>query len=62
MAEEQKLKCFEIICPKYPKCENAAGSCCAIDDFFENVTISKEDCFDKEDKPFFKEKKQWNYR
>ena len=57
-AETQKeWKCFEYICPNYPKCETAVGSCCAIGDYFEDVTLKKEQCFDLPDKPFFKEKK-----
>lgn len=54
--DDKQWKCFEYICPKFPKCERAVGSCCAVGDFFEDVTLSKEQCFDLPDKPFFREK------
>ena len=55
----EQRKCFEYRCSLYPKCSLAAGSCCAVDDFFENMTIAAEECFDLPDKPLFKEKKVW---
>ena len=55
------LKCFEYICPLYPKCERAAGSCCAVDDFFENVTLAPAQCLELPDKPHFREKKTFRY-
>ena len=58
MTEQEKKpwKCFEFVCPRFPKCERAV-SCCAVDDFFEDVTLTKEQCFDLPEKPFYKEKK-----
>ena len=55
--DDDKLKCFEFICPLFPKCKRAV-SCCAVDDFFEDVTIKKEECFCLNDKPLFKDKKK----
>ena len=60
--EETQQKCFEFVCRLYPKCEHAAGSCCAIDDFFEEMTLSAEECFDLPDKPLYREKKTWSFR
>ncbi|MGI5874563.1 MAG: hypothetical protein ACOX8R_07920 [Bacillota bacterium] len=58
-AAEKQRKCFEYLCPLYPKCACAAGSCCAVDDFFEDDAVSREECFDLPAKPFFREKKVW---
>ena len=59
---EPEKKCFEFICPKYPDCETAAGSCCAMDDTFEDRTVGREECFDLPDKPLFKAKKLRFYK
>ena len=59
--EKREYKCFEFLCVKFPKCVHAS-SCCALDDFFEDVTIKKEECFDLPDKSMFTEKKTWSYR
>lgn len=56
MGSEKQWKCFEYICPKFPKCLWAVGSCCAVDDFFEDRTLRKEQCFDFPEKPFFRKK------
>lgn len=58
MAEalEKEWKCFEFECPLFPKCGRAV-ICCAVDDFFQNLTLTKEQCCAKSDKPFFIEKK-----
>ena len=58
----RERKCFEFVCRLYPKCERAAGSCCALDDFFEDAAIRKEDCYDLPGKPWFREKKAWSFR
>ncbi|MBQ6384702.1 MAG: hypothetical protein IJJ38_00845 [Lachnospiraceae bacterium] len=53
--DNETLRCTEFVCPKFPKCKRAL-KCCALDDFFEDVMLKKEDCFDLPDKPFFLEK------
>ncbi len=58
--EEIEWKCFEFICPRFPKCKRAV-TCCAMDDTFENVTLSKEQCFDLPEKPYYVEKKVWKF-
>ena len=55
---DKEWKCFEILCARYPKCRHAAGSCCALDDFFEDVTLTPEMCFELPDKPYYEEKKR----
>lgn len=62
MEENKAPKCFEYLCPKFPICENAVGSCCAVDDFFGDASLPKEDCFDRPDKPLFKEKPSRFYK
>ena len=54
--ETKPWKCFEYVCSRFPKCERAV-SCCAIDDFYEDVTLSKEQCLDHPEKPYYVEKK-----
>ena len=56
--EEKQWKCFEFLCDRFPQCERAV-SCCAADDFFEEVTLSAAQCLDLPEKPFFREKKEW---
>ena len=56
--ETEERKCFEFVCPLYPKCGRAAGSCCALDDFFEVMTITAEECLERQDKPYYDEKKR----
>ena len=56
--EGKPWKCFEYGCPLFPKCATAAGSC-AIDEFFEDVTLSKEQCLLTPDKPFYKPKQTY---
>jgi len=57
MADDETmfLRCFEYVCPLFPRCERAVGGC-AVDDFFEDETLSQEQCLDRNDKPFFIEK------
>ena len=55
------LKCFEYVCPLFPRCEHAAGGC-GVDDFFDDVTLNRERCFDIADKPLFKEKRKTGFR
>ena len=58
-SEEKDWKCFEFLCPKFPKCTRAV-SCCAMDDFFQDVTLTRSQCFDLPDKPYFVEKRVWH--
>ena len=58
-AKSGDWKCFEFVCPLYPKCETAGGSCCALDDFFEDRTLSPDQCLNDPEKPFFREKKHF---
>lgn len=62
MSEQKEIKCYEYTCPLFPKCETAGMDCCGVDDFFEGVTLTKEQCFDLPDKPYFKEKKNNWYK
>ena len=52
--ERNLKKCYVFRCPRYPKCKNAAGSCCAIEwDDDGDTRIREEDCFLKGDFPLF---------
>lgn len=54
MIDPKKRKCYVFRCKNYPKCKNAAGSCCAIESDDDGSTrISEEECFLKGDFPLF---------
>ncbi|MCR5272070.1 MAG: hypothetical protein K6E13_03700 [Lachnospiraceae bacterium] len=61
MSDKDRRYCFEYVCEKYPDCELAAGSCCAIDDFFSDRTIGASECYDLQQKPLFREKKKYKF-
>lgn len=54
---DKEWKCFEFVCPLFPRCERAV-SCCGMDDFFADVTLSAAQCCEMPEKPFFIEKKR----
>lgn len=56
--EEKDLKCFEFVCSRFPKCARAV-TCCAVDDYFQDVTLKREQCFDFDDKPYYIERRKW---
>lgn len=46
-------KCFEYVCPQFPECLHATGDCCGVGDFFEDRTLTAQDCFDQAERPYF---------
>lgn len=57
MQYKPKRKCYSFKCDRYPKCDNAAGSCCAVDLDDDEMVIKPEECYDKGNYELFVPKK-----